>query len=109
MTTITRKNTNAAKTRSAKTSTTSPKPVAARIIPTPIEYSVQKELRRYFDLLDGQPPADLYRLVIRQAENALLNEVMKECGGNQSKAATWLGISRGNLRKKLAELEYDQA
>lgn len=74
---------------------------------TAIECCVAKELDRYFEMLDGQAPADLYRMVIRQAESALLASVLRECGGNQSKASTWLGISRGNLRNKLADMEND--
>ena len=42
---------------------------------------------------------------MRQAESSLLMTVMDECRGNQSKAATWLGISRGTLRGRLAEIE----
>ncbi len=72
---------------------------------TAIGCCVQDELGRYFDMLDGEKPSGLYRMVIRQAEHALLSAVMRECGGNQSRAAEWLGISRGNLRNKLAEME----
>lgn len=71
---------------------------------TAIACCVKEELVRYFDMLDGEPPSGLYRLVIRQAEHALLRMVMQECNGNQSRAAEWLGISRGNLRAKLAEM-----
>lgn len=72
---------------------------------TAIGCCVRDELGRYFDMLDGEKPSGLYRMVIRQAEHALLTAVMRECGGNQSRAAEWLGISRGNLRNKLAEME----
>ena len=72
---------------------------------TAIGCCVQDELGRYFDMLDGEKPSGLYRMVIRQAEHALLSAVMRECGGNQSRAAEWLGSSRGNLRNKLAEME----
>ena len=72
---------------------------------TAISCCVQDELVRYFDMLDGEKPSGLYRMVIRQAEHALLSAVMRECGGNQSRAAEWLGISRGNLRNKLADMD----
>lgn len=74
---------------------------------TAIANCVQHELRRYFDLLDGEEPSNVYLLVMRQAEHALIESVMEECGGNQSKATKWLGISRGNLRNKLADMGYD--
>jgi len=69
---------------------------------TPIERCVQNELRQYFDILDGEEPTQLYRMVLKQAEHALISMVMEECRGNQTKASEWLGISRGNLRSKLA-------
>ena len=93
--------------RLRKSKAGSSKTLAAKTTRTAIECCVQDELERYFEMLDGQPPADLYRMVIRQAESALLTSVLQQCGGNQSKAATWLGISRGNLRNKLAEMEND--
>jgi len=72
---------------------------------TAIEQCVQNELRRYFDMLDGEEPANLYRMVVRQAECALVSMVMEECRGNQTRASEWLGISRGNLRTKLASMD----
>ena len=72
---------------------------------TEIEKCVQQELRRYFDLLDGENPVNLYRMVVKQAEHAVIEMVMQECRGNQSRASEWLGISRGNLRTKLANMD----
>lgn len=74
---------------------------------TAITHCVQEELRRYFDMLDGEDPSNVYHLVMHQAEHALIDSVMRECGGNQSKATKWLGISRGTLRNKLADMGYD--
>ena len=72
---------------------------------TAIEQCVEHELSRYFDMLDGEEPAHLYRMVMKQAENAVIRKVMTECRGNQTRASLWLGISRGNLRTKLANME----
>jgi len=71
---------------------------------TVIARCVREELARYFEVLDGEPPSDLYRAVMRQAEAALLRSVLDQCRGNQSRAAGWLGISRGTLRGKLTDL-----
>lgn len=72
---------------------------------TAIEECVQHELRRYFDMLDGEEPSNLYRMVVRQVEHALIDMVMQECRGNQTRASEWLGISRGNLRTKLSNMD----
>ena len=42
--------------------------------------------------------------VIREVEEPLFRAVLEHCDGNQSRAATILGINRGTLRKKLREL-----
>ncbi len=70
---------------------------------TALQRCVNSELERYFEMLDGEVPRDLHRMVIRQVESALIKYVLEECRGNQSKAAQWLGISRGTLRGKLAD------
>ncbi|WP_289007816.1 DNA-binding transcriptional regulator Fis, partial [uncultured Idiomarina sp.] len=51
--------------------------------------------------LDGQDPEELYELVLSEVEAPLLEEVMTYTRGNQTRAATMLGINRGTLRKKL--------
>lgn len=68
---------------------------------SPLQEQVEKELRRYFKILNGQEPCDLHELVMGQVEEALYRTVMDQCDGNQSRAAACLGINRGTLRKKL--------
>jgi len=72
---------------------------------SPLQEQVEKELRRYFKILNGQEPCDLHELVMGQVEEALYRTVMEQCDGNQSRAASCLGINRGTLRKKL--LQYN--
>lgn len=76
---------------------------------TALQRCVNDELQRYFEMLDGQAPHDLHRMVMQQVESALIDYVLQECRGNQSKAATWLGISRGTLRCKLTEYHPNQS
>jgi len=58
-------------------------------------------LRRYFDHLDGREPIGVHSLVLEEVESALYEAIMIFCGGNQSRAAILLGVSRGTLRTKL--------
>ncbi len=74
---------------------------------TPLKDCVEKELQRYFELLDGQKPSDLYKMVIGETELALLDMVLRKTEGNQTRSAQYLGISRGTLRKKLKQYELD--
>ncbi|MEE2982674.1 MAG: DNA-binding transcriptional regulator Fis [Gammaproteobacteria bacterium] len=67
----------------------------------PLTTLVKHSLEQYFDDLNGQPAAELYELVVRQVEQPLVEIVMRETGGNVSKAARVLGINRATLRKKL--------
>lgn len=71
--------------------------------PRPLRHWVEKALEDYFAHLEDQHAKNVYDLVIKEVEIGLLNTVMKFAKGNQSKAATWLGIARGTLRKRLAE------
>ena len=73
----------------------------------PLREVVRDALSHYFDQLDGTAPNDLHQLVMQQVERPLFEVVMKHTGGNQSKAATLLGISRSTLRKKLAVYEIE--
>lgn len=60
-------------------------------------------LNRYFLDLDGEAPHAIYDMVIASVEKPMLEVVMKQAGDNQTIAAGMLGISRGTLRRKLAE------
>lgn len=67
----------------------------------PISACVDSALQRYFHDLDGDQPADLYRMVLKEVELPMLKVVLDYARGNQSKAAEILGINRSTLRKKL--------
>jgi len=68
---------------------------------------VREALDNYFDHLDGHHPTDVYDMVLAEVERPLLACVLEKVGGNQSRAAQVLGISRSTLRKKLAHYQID--
>ena len=57
----------------------------------------------YFSTLDGQPAKQIYDMVLKEVEQGLFKTVLRHAGGNQSKAAEWLGLARGTFRKRLEE------
>lgn len=68
-----------------------------------LKAQVEEVLGRYFAVLEGEPPCDLYEVVMREVELPLLASVMSYAEHNQSRAAQMLGLSRGTLRKKLKD------
>lgn len=64
---------------------------------------VARAVRRYLADLGDNAPQDIYDIVLREVEAPLLAEVMRHCGGNQSRAAEALGLNRATLRKKLRQ------
>ena len=68
--------------------------------------SVEKHLRRYFDLHGGVlPPPGLYPRILREIELPLIAVALEATGGNQAKCAALLGINRNTLRKKITDLD----
>jgi len=68
---------------------------------------VRDALESYFEQLDGHQAANLYQMVMQEMERPLLQTVMEHTGGNQTRAAALLGLSRSTLRKKLAQYEIN--
>ena len=68
-----------------------------------IEECIRENLEAYFKDLRGVPPTAMYEMILRVCEKPLLEVVMEQAEGNQSKAADWLGINRNTLRRKLLD------
>ena len=67
----------------------------------PLRDITEQALKEYFRNLNGHAPVELYDFVLREVELPLFRTVMDYTRGNQSRAASILGINRGTLRKKL--------
>ncbi|HEX6019485.1 MAG TPA: helix-turn-helix domain-containing protein [Burkholderiaceae bacterium] len=68
-----------------------------------IEDCVRATLQHYFDDLRGAEPHAVHDMIMSAVERPLLEVVMRQADGNQSRAADWLGINRNTLRRKLAD------
>ncbi len=79
------------------------RPLNGHVREIPLRNHTEQALSSYFDSLNGHRPGRLYDLVMREVELPLFQAVMDYAEGNQSRAATILGINRGTLRKKLRE------
>jgi len=51
----------------------------------------------------GESSSNLYDRLVTQIEKELFSQVLKSCGGVQTKAATRLGINRNTLHKKIED------
>ncbi len=68
---------------------------------TPLRTHVKSAVYHYLKELDGQQPTNLYATFLQEVEKPLLEVVLEQTHGNQSKACLILGINRGTLRKKM--------
>lgn len=75
---------------------------------TTVSACVRNALTAYLNHLDGHEPIDLHALVLKQVEVPLFQKILEYTHGNQSRAATLLGLSRGTLRKKLQLYKLDK-
>lgn len=65
--------------------------------------SVDQALANYFAQLEGVDVKDVYTMVLSEVEAPLLEQTLKFCRNNQTRAAQILGLNRGTLRKKLKQ------
>jgi Fis family transcriptional regulator len=73
----------------------------------PLRDCVREAVEHYFNQMSDHDISGLYQMVISETEQPLLETVMLQTRGNQSKAAQILGISRSTLRKKLSQYDLD--
>lgn len=82
-------------------------PNGSSAAPNCLNHMVEKALVEYLQQLNGTPPSNLYELVLEQVEKPLLITVLQHTGHNQTRAAAYLGINRGTLRKKLKQYHLE--
>ena len=72
-------------------------------VTTFLEKWLDKSIRQYVGAMDEENNGHLHELIMGGIEKPLVEIVLKETGGNQTRAANILGVNRNTLRKKIAE------
>jgi len=102
-------NNSAARTLTSMNTAERRRPPAPTLTLTQADYEetlrtcVRRSLIEYFNNLEGEEPAELYKMVLAEMEIPLLEKILKYTRGNQTRAAEILGLNRGTLRKKLKQ------
>ena len=79
-----------------------PPDASGRTTPEQLAQLVRRWVGECVKAADDRPPQELYDALLRLVEPALLEEVMRRLKGNRLVAASWLGLNRATVRKKLA-------
>ena len=74
---------------------------------TELASTVRKVMKQYFKDLDGEKCSGIYDMVVHPVEKPMLEVVMNQAQGNQTRAAQLLGLNRNTLRKKLKQHDLD--
>ena len=69
--------------------------------------TVRRVMKQYFKDLDGEKCTGIYEMVVCAVERPMLEVVMLQAQGNQTRAAELLGLNRNTLRKKLQQHGLD--
>ncbi len=62
---------------------------------------VRSVVNQYLEDMGETPPDNLYEVLLEQVERPLIEAVLTRTGGNQSRSAEILGITRATLRNRL--------
>jgi Fis family transcriptional regulator len=66
-------------------------------------------VKQYLDDMGSTPPDNLYQVMMAEIERPLIRTVLDHTGGNQSRAAEILGITRATLRNRIQRYGLDQS
>lgn len=73
----------------------------------PLRQHVKTTINRYLQDMGKTAPDNLYQMLLAEIEPPLIEEILKCTGGNQSRAADMLGITRNTLRTKMQRYSID--
>ncbi len=62
---------------------------------------VEFAVRQYLNDMGNTPPDNLHERILVEVEKPLIRTVLEHTGGNQSRAAGILGVTRSTLRSRI--------
>lgn len=68
---------------------------------------VRSVVEQYLEDMGETPPDNLYQTLINEVERPLIEAVLGRTGGNQSRSAEILGITRATLRNRIQRYGID--
>ena len=68
---------------------------------------VRSTVEQYLHDMGDTPPDNLYEVLISEIEKPLIETVLAQTAGNQSKSAQILGITRATLRNRIQRYQID--
>ena len=71
----------------------------AQQVVKPLRDNVKAALKNYLAQLNNEDPTELYELVLSEVEHPMLDMVMQYTRGNQTRAATMLGIKTSYFKR----------
>ena len=66
-----------------------------------ISKTIKNETISYINKMNGQGVSNLHDLFISEVDKSLISAVLTLLGGNVTKTASYLGINRGTLIKRI--------
>ena len=74
-----------------------------KIAVSSLSKTIKHETLAYINKMNGQGVSNLHNLFITEVEKSLISAVLSHLGGNVTKTATYLGINRGTLIKRIKD------
>jgi Fis family transcriptional regulator len=74
-----------------------------KIVNNSISKTIKNETITYISKMNGEVVSNLHGLFISEVEKSLIAAVLTHLKGNVTKTASYLGINRGTLTKKIKE------
>ena len=65
--------------------------------------TIKNETLAYINKMNGQGVSNLHSLFVTEVEKSLISAVLSHLGGNVTKTASYLGINRGTLIKRIKD------